>query len=228
MLFVLSSESTEALSSIPDIEGWLVQPTMKRGSAKAAGVAPPGSKGGAGKKPAEKPLVKGTIAKLAGKISKSKHKVNVDEDDVVFRRSKEGRDLVRQKLEKLRRADWEAFPKNPVFDSDGNMRMKHPAAKLAPFDRVLELGPLCIEHMQLVSLCVILFGRLKKNRSLFQPRYKTLRSLAAYDAEVRKLFQTIESQLSRKDNPTRQGWLRLIHEISNFICSQTPAAAAEE
>ena len=50
-------------------------------------------------------------------------------------------------------------------------------------------------------------------------RYRNLRSAAAYAEAVSSLMHRIRDQLS-KEQPVRQGWLRLLKEITDFLACQ--------
>ena len=141
MHFVISQASAEALAKVPDLETWMVAPTMVRGSGmKPAPAADPK------KKTAKK--VASTISKLAGKKSSKKPAVvNLDECELKFKRTKLGRSRIASDLENLSKMDWQSFPGNPIFNSDGENRMKLANANQANLPNVLKFGPWCAQNM---------------------------------------------------------------------------------
>lgn len=141
MHFVISQASAEALAKVPDLETWMVAPTMVRGSGmKPAPAADPK------KKTAKK--VASTISKLAGKKSSKKPAVvNLDECELKFKRTKLGRSRIASDLENLSKMDWQSFPGNPIFNSDGENRMKLANANQANLPNVLKFGPWCVQNM---------------------------------------------------------------------------------
>ena len=231
MHFVLSEESANALANIPHVDTWVVPPTMTRGAKKV--VPEP-------METAELDKVKGVkstiaIAKLAGKQRSSKQPTHQLEHE--FRRSKAGQAAIASALEKVKKLDWNAFASNPVFNDSGACRMKLPNAKAVHWNNVLAFGPWCVQVMWVVKIrdlhgfTFVIFCRLKlsifeiNNLQLDPVRQKTLlryrqhRKPETYHESIFKMFEIIRSQLLRSP-PSRQAYMRLIKEISDYMASE--------
>lgn len=137
----LSPESGDAISRISDMETWTVQPTMVRGRKplvdpgnpselsqddvirrkykvmKGKKTNPGGTKGAEAK--TKKHILKAKAPRPEAEVEPEGPPTASD-----YRRSKASRALITKRLEELNRLDCDRFPQNPLFDVDGNCRMK--------------------------------------------------------------------------------------------------------
>ena len=136
----LSPESADAITRMSDMETWTVQPTMVRGRKPLIDPASPteptaedairrkyntkGKKANPGGKKVEDTKPKKHI--LKAKAPRPEAEVDPDAAPKAsdYHRSKASRALITKRLEELNRLDCDRFPQNPLFDVDGNCRMK--------------------------------------------------------------------------------------------------------
>ena len=137
----LSPESGDAISRISDMETWTVQPTMVRGRKPLVDPVNPSEPSQEDVIRRRCKVVKGKKTNLGGTKSTDaktkkhtlKAKAPRPEAEVEpeapptasdYHRSKASRALITKRLEELNRLDCDRFPQNPLFDVDGNCRMK--------------------------------------------------------------------------------------------------------
>ena len=136
----LSAASASCLSKVPDVEAWIVAPTMVRGSKTVLedDALPSAKKTKAKKAFAVRGAAAFAAKRASAKTKKNKkkrkeveQKVKFGKDDPRrFQKSIEGRGYIQDSLQEVFNADYKAFsPRAPCFDSDGVCMMTHASAK---------------------------------------------------------------------------------------------------
>ena len=151
VIIELSEASGEALNKVQDIESWSVGPTMKRGAGKgnafAQDPAPKSRRRIRKKTIVKKSALKNNKAKAKAQ-AKNRPEVSLEPPEAHdFRRGAKGHEHIREELRMLMDLASEKFPQSPIFDSNGNCRMKGAVAKKITRSQILEQGPLCIEAL---------------------------------------------------------------------------------
>ena len=155
MDIVLTPTSANCLHKVPELDTWIVGPTMQK----------------AGKKP-EKPTTSLRVRQISGKFAARKQpKVKftgtepVEEEELEWKRTKACRTRMSVVLDELNGLDRAGWPQNPCFDpTTGTLRMKFEGASNISLGQFTAFGPEAIEvmfsHQRKASLYNESVGRL--------------------------------------------------------------------
>ena len=119
----------------------------------------------------------------------------VVEEELEWRRTKASRARIGEVLAEFNKLDLAAFPRNPTFDpTTGALRMTFEGASSIQLSQIMGYGAEAIE---------VMFAHHRKP--------------ALYSESVARLFEQVRQQLTRG---TRQGWMKLVREVSEWILLQ--------
>eukprot|EP00435_Cladocopium_sp_Y103_P026569 s3829_g6.t1 len=212
---VLTEDSAEVLTKTENIKKWKVPHTMTRGS-KNAGTEPI--------QKTQKRVIK-LVSKFAKKVEKSKaakkkkskkekkeKKEKPQKEEKAgkksapaaealgpdsIRRTAAGHAAILKKMEILFDLGAEKFVAAPAFNDDGTCRMKFDGANKITWREVYKVSPKVFESMYL-------------------SQYRHTTTGKAYGKIVWNHLESIQRKLEQSE-PSRQGWLRLIKEISEYL-----------
>lgn len=154
----LTEESAHSVSKVAGMKRWTVLPTMTRGSKPLSQLKKPKErkrKFGVRKvvirkrKPREdNPLKKESEKDVPVEVELGKHQVS----ELSFRRTPEGRQVIKMEFQKLHEIEQEKFAGNPTFGDDGRCRMRFERSSRFTIDMVTENVAKAVVSMRLILL----------------------------------------------------------------------------